>query len=159
MLTLPLLDEKLIWLVAFAFYVFDNFCLVDDRHIIILEDYRFGWTFKISKFPFIFAGKHLYCLPPLLPFLFAFRFPWLVTGQISYHKFSHYRRQILLWRSKLSYFRVIAVCSWINLFLVGPLLTTAGGFLFFHKICIACSPRTFVIMHSSYRRERQIVEV
>ena len=130
MLTLPIFDERAVWLVPFAFYIYDNFCALDERHIIILEDYRLGWTFKKSKIPFIFAGKHLYFLPPLLPFLFAFKLPWLVTRQANYSKITRYRRQILIWRSKLGDFRIIAVCSWINLFLFGPLLTIAGGFLF-----------------------------
>ena len=130
MLTLPILDEKAIWLVPAAFYIYDNFCTIDDRHIIIMEDYRRGWTFKLSKIPYIFAGKHLYLLPPLLPFMFAFKLPWLVTGQSKYYKIANYRRRALIWLSKLYEFRVIAVCSWINLFVLGPLLTIEGGFLF-----------------------------
>jgi hypothetical protein len=129
--TLPIFDEKAIWLVPAAFYLYDNFCTVDDLHIIILENHRRGWTFKLSRIPFIFAGKHLYFLPPLLPFLFAFKLPWLVTGQTNYlYEAARYRRRILVWRSKLSDFRIIAVSSWVNLFVLGPLLTIGGGFLF-----------------------------
>jgi hypothetical protein len=130
MLTLPIFDEKAIWLVPAAFYIYDNFCTIDDLHIIVIEDCRLGWTFKLSKIPFIFAGKHLYFLPPLLPFLFAFKLPWLVTGQSNYYKIASYRRRILVWRSKLYDFRIIAVFSWINLFVLGPMLTIGGGFLF-----------------------------
>ena len=130
MLTLPIFDERAIWLVPLAFYVFDNFCGIDDRHIIIIEDYRLRWTFKLSKIPFIFAGKHLYFLPPWLPFLFAFKLPWLTTGRANQYKITHYHRQILILRSRLRDLRVLATCSWINLFVLGPLLTLIGGFVF-----------------------------
>jgi hypothetical protein len=128
--TLPIFDERVIWLVPLGLYIFDNFCLVDDRQIIILEDYRFRWTFRLSKIPFVVSGKHLYFMPPLLPYLFAFKLSWLTSGEPSNCKITRYQRRVLIWRSKLYDFRVLAVCSWVNLFVIGPALTSVGGFLF-----------------------------
>jgi hypothetical protein len=134
--TIPLLDEKAIWLVPLAFYIYDNFCVLNDYQVILLEDYRLNWTFKLAKIPFIFAGKHLYILPLFLPFVFAFKLPWMVAGKTVGIQLSQYRRRVLIWRSKLYEFRIIAVCAWINLFLVGPLLTAIGGFLFALRVAL-----------------------
>lgn len=130
MLTLPVLDERAIWLVPLAFYIYDNCVLIDHRHIIIIEDFRLQWSFIISKIPFTFAGRHLYLLPPLLPFLFSFILPWRVSGKVDHRKISLYRNKNLVWRAKLRDFRMIAICAWINLYMLGPLLTFTNGFLF-----------------------------
>jgi hypothetical protein len=142
-LTLPIFDERAIWLVPFAFYIYDSVCLLDDRHIIVLENHRLRWTFRLSKIPFVFSGKHLYLLPPLLPFIFAFNLPWLIVDQGNNYKVNRCNRKLLIWRSKLCEFRAIAVCSWINLFLIGPIMTNVGGFLFALK-CVL--PFHFVLL-------------
>jgi hypothetical protein len=64
---LPIIDGRAFWLVVFAFYIYDNLCLVDDQHIVILEDYRLDWTFKFANIPFVISKRQVYFLNVFAP--------------------------------------------------------------------------------------------
>ena len=149
-----ILDERIIWLVPFMFYIFDNLCLIDDEHIIILENYRFHWAFQLASVPFVFRKRHLYLLPILLPYVFAYRFRWRAGRLSNKFKAARLHKRLSIWRSKCNDFRALAVLAWFNLFVVGPALTAVGGFMFalkyalpFHVV-VLCSCISLIILNS-----------
>ena len=121
------LDERLFWLIPLAFYVFDNAKTVAEDEMILVEDWALRWSFRLDKTPFLIRARHLYVLPLLLPHLVAVKLPWFRKGMPAQQGVPAYRRRLDRWRRHASGLRVVAICSFVLLFVAAPLLTLYLG--------------------------------
>ena len=138
-------DGRELWLLIFAFYFFGNFCLIDEKHIVVLEDHYLKWSFRFSSIPFVVLKKPLYVLQLLTPYTFAFKMPWQIADPNTPFEMIRRRRQIAVWRSRLCLIRVLSSAAFLNLFVLGPYLTISYSLIFaltivgpLHVVLLAC---------------------
>ncbi len=130
MFVAPIIDGRALWLVVFAFYLLDNFCLIDEKQIVVLENYRLRWSFRFSSIPFVISKRPLYFLQPFTPYAFAFKMPWQTGNANALSELTHKRRRLAVWRSRLISLRVLSSIAFLNLFLIGPCLTISNNLIF-----------------------------
>jgi hypothetical protein len=123
-------DGRELWLLIFAFYFFDNFCLIDEKQIVVLENPDLKWSFRFSGIPFVVLKRPLYVLQPLTPYTFAFKMPWQISDPNTPYEMIRSRRKIAVWRSRLCIIRVLSSAAFINLFVLGPYLTVSYSLIF-----------------------------
>jgi hypothetical protein len=140
-------DERLFWLIPLAFYLADNAKTVAEDELIVLEDLRFRWRFKLDKTPFLVRGRHLYILPLLAPHLIAVKFPWFRHGVRAQRAVLDARRRISRWRGRSGGLRTISICSFVLMFVIAPVLTFLVGL--FNTLLLVLPPHLILLTLAS----------
>ena len=142
-----IISEYLMWLVPLGFYVFDCFVLLADDELLIEENYRLKLYPRYSASPFTWKGKNLYLLPILNPFASAVKLKWFLDDTDK-DPGADPKRELKAAFSGNGAFRVIAIITFLNFFLIGPIFTYAFGLVL--TIQVVLSLHLFALALTSY---------
>ena len=120
-----LTTEYLFWLVAFAFYFFDNIKLVDQSQLLITETITGKFKPSFSFNTFEIKGQQVQLLNLILPFTGFIKLS-IAQNKDPSSNFFQTRDQLIALQSNVFLFKIISLISFLYL-LSGPFLTLHFG--------------------------------
>ena len=130
-----IISDYWLWAAPLAFYLLDNALLLEEDELLLTETFFLKFSYRLSEVPFVIRGKHLYFLNPFIPHARAFKLTWFdLSNNWNPTALATDLSYLTGCRFRLRCFRVVGVCSFSTLFILGPVLTAAFGL--FHAILI-----------------------
>jgi hypothetical protein len=122
--------EYTLWIGCAVFYILDHIKLLTPQELFYEETLLGAWSLRVNKVPFTIFNKELYVLNPFLPWLCAFKAKWgqdiCPSGRVV--RLEHH--DFLTFLKSCTPLRLVSLCSFIGLFVLGPYLTATRGLIY-----------------------------